>query len=329
MVAFWRENMIKSLLFILLSILCSIESAVAEFPERQLHIVVPFTAGGNVDISARVVGQALQDSLGQSVIVDNKPGANAMIGAELVAHAKPDGYTMLLGTAETLAINPHFYSKINYDALNDFSVVGLIGDFPFALVISPNLNIRTATEFVTLVQKSPKKYNFSSWGVGSTSQIAFELFKNVTNIELEHVPFPGASPAITAVSSGQVQAMMVPLSVAIPQAQSGRVVILGLTSKKRLNQAPEIPTLLEQNFAVEISGWHLLVVPKKTPKKNVLKLHNALNDSLNQPSIQQNLERIGININPTTIDNAQYFLQKEYTRWGEILEKANKTNKLN
>jgi tripartite-type tricarboxylate transporter receptor subunit TctC len=294
----------------------------AEFPDKPIHIVVPFTAGGNVDISARTISQSLQEKLNQAIVVDNKPGANAMIGADYVAHAKPDGYTLLLGTAETLAINPHFYAKINYDPLKDFTTVGLIGDFPFALVISPNLNIHNVAEFVAEAQKNPRKYNFSSWGIGSTSQIAFELFKNVASIDLVHVPFPGASPAITAVSAGEVQAMMVPLSVAIPQAKNGRVVILGITSKKRVPQAPEIPTFIEQNFPVELSGWHILVAPKSTPSKIIEKLHQALIDSFIQTSTKQNLDRIGINASPMSTQEAQTFFEKEYVRWGTILKNA-------
>ncbi len=327
--AYLKENMITKTLhrlrkhgWLLLFSIIFCSSSFAEFPDKPIHIVVPFTAGGNVDISARTISQALQEKLNQSIIVDNKPGANAMIGADYVAHAKPDGYTLLLGTAETLAINPHYYSKINYDALKDFTAVGVIGDFPFALVASPNLNIRSVSELVSLALKNPRKYNFSSWGVGSTSQIAFELLKNVAQIDLVHVPFPGASPAITAVSSGEVQAMMVPLSVAIPQAKNGRVIILGITSKKRVSQAPEIPTLIEQNFPVEISGWHILVAPKLTPPEVIDKLHRALTASLNQPSTQINLDRIGINGSPSSILETQLLLEKAYKRWGEILKSA-------
>ena len=329
MEVFWKENMMnklppfvkKNTWFLLLYLFFSSYSF-AEFPDKPIHIVVPFTAGGNVDISARTISQPLQEKLSQAIIVDNKPGANAMIGADYVAHAKPDGYTLLLGTAETLAINPHFYTKINYDPLKDFTTVGLIGDFPFALVISPNLNIRNVSEFVAEVQKNPRKYNFSSWGIGSTSQIAFELLKNVARIDLVHVPFPGASPAITAVSAGEVQAMMVPLSVAIPQAKNGRVIILGITSKKRMPQAPEIPTFTEQNFPVEISGWHILVAPKSTSSKNIDKLHQALMESFSQTSTKQNLDKIGINASPMSIQEAQTFLEKEYSRWGAILKSA-------
>ncbi len=326
---FSKENMMNKLApfvkknawFFLFYLIFS-SSSFAEFPDKPIHIVVPFTAGGNVDISARTISQPLQEKLNQAIIVDNKPGANAMIGADYVAHAKPDGYTLLLGTAETLAINPHFYTKINYDPLKDFTTVGLIGDFPFALVISPNLNIRNISEFVAEAQKNPRKYNFSSWGIGSTSQIAFELLKNVARIDLVHVPFPGASPAITAVSAGEVQAMMVPLSVAIPQAKNGRVIILGITSKKRMPQAPEIPTFTEQNFPVEISGWHILVAPKSTPSKIIEKLHQALMESFNQTGTKQNLDRIGINTSPMSIQEAQTFLEKEYSRWGAILKSA-------
>ena len=145
----------------------------APFPERAIKLIVPFTAGGNVDISARTIAQGLTEQLGQSIIVENKPGANTMIGTDFVAKSTPDGYTLLLAGAEGLAINPHVYKKVNYDALKDFSAVGIVGSFPFALVVNPKLNINTLAEFIEYAKARPGKLNFSSWGIGSTSQIAF------------------------------------------------------------------------------------------------------------------------------------------------------------
>jgi tripartite-type tricarboxylate transporter receptor subunit TctC len=173
----------------------------SSYPERPVKLVVPFTAGGNVDISARIIGKALTDKLNQSVIIDNKPGANSMIGTEFVAKANPDGYTLLVAGAEGLVINQLIYSKKNVDALKDFTAVGVIGSFPFALVISAKSSIHSLSEFVQFAKENPNKLNYSSWGVGSTSQITFEKFKKVTNISFTHVPFQGAMPAITAVAT--------------------------------------------------------------------------------------------------------------------------------
>ena len=175
------------------------------FPDHAVKLIVPFTPGGNADVVARMVAQGMTEQLKQSVIVENRPGANAMIGAEAVARAPADGYTMLLATAESHAINPHIYKKINYDAIKDFAPVGVIGHFPFALVINPKLPAQNLAEFVAYAKNNKGKLNFASWGVGSTSQIAFEQFKQATGIDGVHVPFQGAAPAITAIAGGQVE----------------------------------------------------------------------------------------------------------------------------
>jgi len=182
---------VSPFVFLCISLVASAQAQVAAFPDRPIRLVVPFTAGGNVDNSARTVGQGLSEQLGQAVVVENKPGANTMIGAEYVARATPDGYTLLLGGPESIAINPHVYKKLNYDPLKDFTAVGLVGTFPFALVINPKLPAKNLKEFVALAKSSPGKMNYSSWGVGSTSQITFEKFNQVAGIEMVHIPFQG------------------------------------------------------------------------------------------------------------------------------------------
>jgi tripartite-type tricarboxylate transporter receptor subunit TctC len=289
---------------------------------KQIRLVVPFTAGGNVDLSARIVASSLQTSLRRIVIVDNKPGANASIGADFVSKSAPDGSTILLGTAETLAINPQLNEKSNYDAMRDFTAVGIVGDFCFALVVSPSLRVRDVKDFVQLSKQRSSTFNFSSWGQGSTSQIAFELFQNVSGTDLLHVPFSGAVPAMSAVASGEVQAMMVPLSVALPQAQSGRLQILGISSKDRSPLAPDIPTLSEQGYPVAISGWHVLVVPKATPKNVVHALNLSLNLSLSQQSVSESLRKIGITPRTQSPDDSQKFIEAEYKKWGGVLDKS-------
>jgi tripartite-type tricarboxylate transporter receptor subunit TctC len=256
------------------------------------------------------------------VVVENKPGANAMIGAEYVARAKPDGYTMLLATAETHAINPHIYKKINYDAIKDFSAVGVIGSFPFALVINPKLPVKTLAEFVAYAKAHKGQLTFSSWGIGSTSQIAFEQFKQVTGTDLRHIPYQGAAPAITAVEAGDVDAFMVPLTVAVPQANSGHVKLLAVTSAKRESSAPTIPTMTELGYPVVIGGWHVLAVPKATPKAIVLKLNAALNAAIASKDISDVLLKQGIDPAKTTPDEADKMVQSEWQRWGKITAAA-------
>ena len=292
------------------------------FPDHALRLVVPFTAGGNADVVARMVAQGMTEQLKQSVVVENRPGANAMIGAELVARAAPDGYTMMLATAESHAINPHIYKKINYDAVRDFAPLGVIGHFPFALVINPKLPAGTLAEFIDHAKKNPGKLNFASWGVGSTSQITFEQLKQISGIDLVHVPYQGAAPALTAIAGGQVDAFMVPLSVAVPQATSGRVRLLGVTTAQRVASAPGIPTLSEQGVAVVSGGWHVLMVPKATPAEVVLQLNRALLAATSAPALRESLLKAGIDPASTSPQEAEKMLLAEWQRWGKVARTA-------
>src|SRR5215218_6822105 len=239
---YWSSSM-KTLLAIWL---LAASSALAQgWPDRPVHVIVPFTPGGNVDIVARIVAQGMSEELKQGVVVENKPGANAAIGAEYVARQKADGYTVLFGTAETHALNPHLRKALPYDPLKDLVAAGIVDVFPFSLVVSPKLPVNGLAEFVAYAKQNDGKLNFSSWGNGSTSQIAFEQIKQLTGMTLVHVPFQGAAPAITAVAAGEVQAFVVPLSVARPQAANGRVKLVAVTSEKREASAPEVPTAKE------------------------------------------------------------------------------------
>jgi tripartite-type tricarboxylate transporter receptor subunit TctC len=296
--------------------------AQTSYPDHPIRFIVPFTSGGNTDVVARIVGKGMTEQLKNSVVVENKPGANAMIGAEYVARLRPDGYTMLLATAETHAINPHIYKKINYDAIKDFSAVGVIGSFPFALVINPKLPVNTLAEFVAYAKAHKGQLTFSSWGIGSTSQIAFEQFKQVTGVDMRHIPFQGAAPAITAVEAGNVDAFMVPLTVAVPQANSGHVKLLAITGAKRENSAPTIPTMTELGYPVVIGGWHVLAVPKATPRAIVLKLNAALNAAIGSKDIREVLQKQGIDPADTTPDEADKMVRSEWQRWGKITAAA-------
>ena len=293
-----------------------------EFPDHPVKLIVPFTPGGNADVVARMVAQGMTEQLKQSVVVENRPGANAMIGAESVARAPADGYTMLLATAESHAINPHIYKKVNYDALKDFTPVGVIGHFPFALVINPKLPVNTLAEFIDHAKKNKGKLNFASWGVGSTSQITFEQLKQATGIDLVHVPFQGAAPAITAIAGGQVDAFMVPLTVAVPQAKSGRVKLLGVTTAQRVATASDIPTLTEQGVPVVSGGWHLLVVPKATPLEVVNQLNRALLATTSAAAMRESLLKAGVDPASTMPQEAEKMLAAEWQRWGQVARAA-------
>ena len=303
--------------------LLAASSALAQgWPDRPVHVIVPFTPGGNVDIVARIVAQGMSEELKQGVVVENKPGANAAIGAEYVARQKADGYTVLFGTAETHALNPHLRKALTYDPLKDLVAAGIVDTFPFSLVVSPKLPVNGLAEFVAYAKQNDGKLNFSSWGNGSTSQIAFEQLKQLTGMNLVHVPFQGAAPAITAVAAGEVQAFVVPLSVARPQAANGRVKLVAVMSEKREASAPDVPTAKEQGVPVVISGWHVLAVPAGTPPDVVARINRALNAANARPEVKEKLLKAGVQPASSSAEEAQAMVKAEYQRWGEVAKKA-------
>jgi tripartite-type tricarboxylate transporter receptor subunit TctC len=275
-----------------------------------------------VDIVARIVAQAMGEELKQSIVVENRPGANAAIGAEAVARAAGDGYTLLFGTAETHALNPHLRKALPYDPLKDFASVGIVDRFPFSLVLAPKLGAADLKGFVAQAKAAPGAMNFASWGNGSTSQIAFEQLKQTAGIDLVHVPFQGAAPAIAAVAAGNVQAFMVPLSVARPQAQNGRVTLVAVTSAKREESAPEVPTAAEQGLNVVISGWHVLAAPAATPPAVIAQLNRALNAATARADVRDRLLKAGVQPATSTPDETQAMVRSELARWGDVAKKA-------
>lgn len=292
------------------------------YPNRPIRLIVPFTPGGNVDIVARIIAEGMTDELKDGVVVENRPGANAAIGADAVARAKPDGYTLLLGTAETHALNPHLRKELPYEPLKDLPAIGIVDRFPFSLVVAPKLPVKNLGEFVVYAKQHEGKLNFASWGNGSTSQIAFEQIKQAAGLNLVHVPFQGAAPAIAAVAADTVQAFVVPLSVARPQAHSGRVKLLAVTSEQREEAAPDVPTAAEQGVPVSISGWHVLAVPAGTPPDRIARLNAALNAANQRPAVRDKLLKAGVQPAQSSAQEAQAMVRAEYRRWGEVARKA-------
>ncbi len=314
---------IRSLIATALALTCTgLLAQTAGFPDRPLKVIVPFAAGGNVDIVTRIVAGGLSDALGQSVVVENKAGANGVIGAETVARSAPDGYTLFIATAETMALNPFLMKSIPYDPLKDFAAVGMMDDFPFTLTVNPKLPVNNVAEFVAHAKANDGKFNFSSWGTGSIGQIAFEQFKQATGIRLEHIPFKGAAPAIMAVATGEVHAFMATLSVARPQAAGGRVKILAITTAERDPTAADIPTLREQGIDVVISGWHILAAPAGTPAAVLNRLNAALVGTIKRADIAEKLVGVGVRPASSTIEEAQAMLRSENQRWREVARKA-------
>lgn len=297
-------------------------AAVAAYPDRPIKLVVPYNAGGGTDILARAVAGAASEILKQPVVVENRAGASGMIGSAAVAKAPGDGYTFVMTAADTHSINPHVYPNISYDAQKDFTPVAQIGILPYALVINPKLKANNIGEFVELAKSQPGKLTYSSWGVGSSSQVAMEMLKNKTGIDLLHVPFTGAAPAMNGVISGQTDAMLVPLSLAVPYGKGGKVKVLGLGAPNRFIDAPDIKTLEEQGVTVYTSPWIGILGPANVPNDVVQKFAGAVEEALKQQQVKDALIKGGLEIDYRGPQAFGKVLQEDFERWGTTVKQA-------
>lgn len=296
--------------------------AQASYPTQPIKLIVPWPAGGGTDAVSRHVAAAMGQHLKQAIVVDNKPGVNGMLGTEAVSRAQPNGYTLGIASVETHAINPHVYKKVNYNAQKDFTPIAWVGQFPYAMAVRPGLEVKDVAGLVALAKKESGKLSYASWGVGSSSQIAFEMFRQAAKIDMLHVPFQGAAPAITALASNQVDVLMVPLSVAMPQQQGGRLKLIGLASPKRLAAAPNLPTLAEQGFAVEGGTWLAVMGPAGVSPAIVEKVNHAVKAALDTPELTATLVGLGVEPKTATPAEVQSLIDSESVRWSSVIKTA-------
>jgi tripartite-type tricarboxylate transporter receptor subunit TctC len=295
----------------------------ADYPDHAIKMVVAYPPAGATDVMARAVAQRLGERLKQSVVVDNRPGASGQIGSDVVAKSPPDGYTIIFTAADTHSINPHVYPKIAYDAKRDFVPVAMVGYLPLALMVNPSVKANNLKEFIALAKASPGKLTYASYGLGSSSQVAMEMLAQHEKIDLLHVPFQGAAPALTAVMGGQVDAMMVPLTVAWPNHQSGKVRVLGVAAPKRFAGTPEVPTFTEQGVPLVSAPWIGVLAPAKTPADIVDKLSREIAAVGDDPQVQETLVKNGLQPDVKKAPEFKTFLDTEYERWGATIKAAN------
>lgn len=300
----------------------SLGSHAAPYPDRPIRLVVPWAPGGNVDIVTRIVAASMSDELKQTVLVENRPGANGAVGMESVFRATPDGYTLVIAVAETHALNPALRQTLPYDPLKGFVSMGIVDRFPFSLVIGSKLPSTDLKSFVAYAKEQPGKLNFSSWGRGSLSHVAFELLKQSTGMDMVHVPFNGAAPAIGALVGGSVQGFVAPVSLARPYGADGRVKVLAVTSEKRLDVLPGVPTFTELGYPVVVVGWHVIAAPAGTPGEAVQAVNKALNAVLAKPDVKDKLLKAGVEPGGGTPQEAQALVDAEFARWGDVARKA-------
>jgi tripartite-type tricarboxylate transporter receptor subunit TctC len=292
------------------------------YPDRPVHLVVPWPAGGGTDIFARAISQQLQRSLGQTFVVDNRPGASGNLGASMVARADPDGYTIMLGTI-TLATNPSLYKSLDFDATKDLATVTLVAGVPHMLVVNPTMPVKNVKELIALAKQKPGKLTYSSAGVGSPFQIAAELFKQSAGVDILHVPYRGGAPAIADVIGDHVDMTFANLVAVLPLAKSGQVRALAVTGAKRSSAAPDVPTMAEAGLpGYEFTSWFGVLAPTHTPLAIIEKLNVEIVKALRSPGVSRSLSEQGAELIASTPEEFEAFLNRETAKWSRVIRAA-------
>ena len=292
------------------------------FPDRTIRLIVPFPAGGPNDIIARVLGQKMSEILKQTIIIDNRGGQGGVIGTDLVAKAKPDGYTIAISSAGALAISPSM-EKVAYDTLKDLAPVTLVAKVPEMLVVAENVPAKNMQELVALAQKQPGKLNFASSGPGSLPHLAGELFKLTAKIDIVHVPYRGAAPAVNDLLGGQVQMVFLDLPVLLPQVRAGKLRPIAVGTGKRVPTAPDVPTTAEVGMpSLLTENWYGMVAPAGTPKDVVATLNTAAVEAMKDPSVMSKLSSQGAILVGDTPDEFRTFIGSETAKWAKVIKDA-------
>ena len=292
------------------------------YPEKPIRLVVPFTPAGSTTILARFVADYLSPLYGQQVIVENKPGAAGHVGAEFVAHAPADGYTILLGTIGIHAASA-LYPKLAYDPAKELQPVIILVELPLVLIVHPSSPAKTVQDFIAMAKAKPGEINFSSAGSGSSTHLTGELFELMSGTKLTHIPYKGSAPAMQDVMGNQVHAMFEQLPTTLPQIQGGRLKALGVTSKARAPQLPNVPTIAESGVpGYESTGWFTIAAPAKVPAAIVQKLNADLNAMLNSPEYRAKLGDLGMTVVGGTTDFAAKYYASETEKWTRVIRTA-------
>ena len=300
-------------------------SALAQaFPTKPIKVVVTFPAGGGADFVARAIAPRLTESLGQSVVVDNRAGAGGNIGAEAVAKSPPDGYTLLLGAAGTMTISPNLYDKVPFDTFRDFDPIGLAGSSPFVLVANPAVAANTLAELTAFAKANPGKLNYGSSGNGGAPHLAGELYKSMAGINIVHVPYKGLAPAITDLLGGQVQLLFADVGLVAQHVKSGKLKAIAMTGRQRSAGLPEVPTMIEAGLPGYQAGtWYGLFAPAGTPKEIVTRVNADLVRIVATPEIRSQFALQGIEPGGDRPEQFATLNRDDYTKWGKLIKEAN------
>jgi tripartite-type tricarboxylate transporter receptor subunit TctC len=313
----------KRSICILLAMAFATAAAAQNFPSKPVRVVITYPPGGSTDVVGRALAAKLTEVLGQQVVVDNRGGAGGIIGSDIVAHATPDGYTVLLGTSAGMSINPLLHKKLPYDVQRDFAPVSLVVINPQALVAHPALPANTVQELIKLARAKPGQINYASPGVGSPNHMGMELLKSMTGINVVHVPYKGGGPAMTELLAGQVQLLFNSIPSVLPQVKAGRLKALAVGSARRSPAMPDVPTVAESGVpGYEYATWYGLFTPAGTPRAVIAQLNKAVAAALKNPELAQSLAAQGSEPNPTTPDELARFVKSEHDRWSRVVKAA-------
>jgi len=291
-----------------------------DYPTRPVRVVIAFPPGGPTDFVGRLVTDKMSAALGQRVYIENKPGAAGTVGADNVAKADPDGYSLFLTTSGAVAVAPHIMASVPFDPLRDFAPVALVTKVTEVLVVTPKLGIKTVKGLIALAKEKPGAVAFASTGIGSPPHLAQELLDVSAGVKFLHVPYRGAAPALTDLLGGQVQVLAADLPVLIAQIQAGALVPIGAAADKRDALLPDVPTLAEQGYPnTEASNWYALLAPAKTPPAVIAKLNKAVGDALNDPEVRDKLVKAGATPVGGTPEALGAFMKSEYEKWGKVV----------
>jgi tripartite-type tricarboxylate transporter receptor subunit TctC len=315
---------LRRIAFTLAAVLFATTAQAQTYPDRPIRLIAPFPAGGLADVIARAVGDQMSKSLGQPVIVENRAGAGGNTGADAVAKSPPDGYTLLMSSAGILTANPHLYAKMPFDAATAFVPVSNVAQMNMLVVVHPKVQAQNLKEFIALAKKEPGKLNFGSPGSGTTGHLGLAMLMHTAQIQITHVPYKGAAPAITDLIAGQIDGVVDNPPTVISHIQGGKLRPLAYAAKERLALLPNVPTAAEAGLAnFEAASWFGIVAPAGTPPAAVAKLHKAIAEATQTKVMQERFAKTGARLVGDTPEQFAAQIRAEYTAWGEIIKAAN------
>jgi tripartite-type tricarboxylate transporter receptor subunit TctC len=290
---------------------------------KPIRVIVGFAPGGGTDIATRYVGAKLAESLGQPIVVDNRPGAGGQIGNALAASAAPDGYTLLMTANGPHAIAPSLYPSVGYNIFRDYAAISLVNTNPYVLVVHPSVPATSVKEFVAWLKANPSQANFSSAGNGTPAHLAGELFKSMASVKMAHVPYKGAAPALGGLIAGEVNVLFSEMLTAAPQLKSGKLRALAVTTAARTPFLPDLPTIAESGLpGYDVSVWYGLLAPAGTPKTIVVRLNNEAARALATPDLKERFARMGSTAASSTPEEFDAFIKRDYERWARVIKSA-------